>query len=91
MISQKAPPEEAVPRFPLSEARISGIIPSKVRRPSVLMGSIHLRGKRPILWEFASGMSNSLFILIFIYLFIFVFLPFLGPHWQHMEVPRLGV
>ncbi|MBL0864785.1 hypothetical protein IBN19_04856 [Escherichia coli] len=31
-----------------------------------------------------------LFFIYFLFLFL-VFLPFLGPHPQHMEVPRLGV
>ena len=30
------------------------------------------------------------FVLFFVCLFL-VFLSFLGPHWWHMEVPRLGV
>ena len=32
-----------------------------------------------------------LFIYLFVCLFVYLFTVFLGPHPQHMEVPRLGV
>ena len=34
--------------------------------------------------------NQTIFRTSFIYLF-FIFLSFLGPHPQHMEIPRLGV
>ena len=34
---------------------------------------------------------TTIYICYLIIIIIFFFLPFLRPHWQHMEVPRLGV
>ena len=57
--------------------------------------SIYCRGKT--FWssileknrtEICFSINKSIYLFLFIYLFIFVFL---GPHPQHMEVPRLGV
>ena len=38
--------------------------------------------------EFLNGLVQKSYIYTYMYIYIFVFL---GPHMQHMEVPRLGV
>ena len=42
------------------------------------------------LTNYSNGLISQS-ISFFSFLFFFVFLSFLGPHPQHMEVPRLGV